>query len=479
MERLHMVQEQNKKEIQQVSSNLEFQKEQVAALQLTAQSQQEIMEKLHVDIAHLQLRKLIPSPNDPPLEEVKRTIKSRTKALEEIRQRTNELSSNIKSLRRIQNVEESERDRIVTELRHKVVASNIRLKSTTMELEANTEILNRDLTQCHREWKSVHVQVALMERVSQKQLRRVTKKVSQGKYDEVPDLVYRAKTAVEEELMMRRNDPCPATQWIQECEQVDTILKLLLKCCKALVEGITPVLTKQVTHDVSGALVSLLDESKRAVESCRDNTDAFLIVLEEKLQAYETDEALLPPTVRQEIQEESEKSKRNEESEEEREKEGGRGDVGAASATNHGGEGEEEGDNDDDDDDEGTTYTAITDTTDVTDNKGALLLRTIGRSNEIEDIMKREVELDELIRNEQKRLEDVRERALSEAAAWKSKLQELRQMFKKGKVDWSKKDHVLNRALAEVEDLKTREDKLRRLVRKGRSKLKKMSRAAK
>lgn len=444
MDQLHRVQEQNKKEIGMVSSNLEFKEEQVTALQLTAQSQEQIMEKLHVDIAHLQLKKLVPTPNEPSLEEVKKIIKVRSKALEEIRHKTNELSSNLRSLRRIQNVDERERDLILTDLRQKVVAANIRLKSTTAELEANTEILNGDFNHCHQEWRSVHVQVALMERVSQKQLRRVQKKVSQGKpREELRGIVGRAKTAVEEELMMRREDPCPASQWRKECEQMETLNNLVLKCSRAIIEGISPVLSKDVSrYDLTRTLVYFLDDVKGALESSRDTTDAFLVMVEEKLQTYHGDEALLPPAIQDEIKNMTEKDGSDSE-------EGGEAEVS----------------------DEATAFTEFTDTTDVTNNKGAFL-RTIDENNELEQIMKREVEIDELLRKERKRLEGVKERATNEKAAWKGKIHELRQMFKQGKLDWSKKDRVLNRALAEVEELKQREDELRLIVREGRSRLK-------
>jgi hypothetical protein len=405
MKKLHEVQEENKKVIEQHESNLAFKKEQVQALQLALEEQGKIISQLEDEIYRWK-------ENEEDGDKRNDTAELQEK-LSEYMERENQLSNNIRAIRRILYMDDADRKTAINILTKEIVEASVRLKSVRGLFEQNKRILEEDVRACQVQWALLGVKVSLMERVSQKQLRRLQKKARKGASDDLQEILERATRALEEELEMRESDTETHQMRLREAGYMQELVHVMLSCCKSYTDGVAQFKSKEFCVNVRDTIVSTLRQMSQSVELTQKILSSTLYLMEEAVESYDLDEALVPNDIRTAYSHVSAYLEDDE-------------------SSNPPSEDEEE--------------------LNEVDN---------GKEFQLDVLNDRYEELDRQIKEAKQRLEDFREEAGKQRREWKSKIRKLKQKYEEGGKEWDEKNVKVEQAFAEAEEAKLSEDRLR------------------
>jgi hypothetical protein len=406
MERLHDIQQENKRLIEQQETNLTFKEEQVKALQLAYEAQGNITEALQEEIDQSREEAKFSGDSSPQADTV--GLKERLLALDD---KENEISSQIRLIKRIKKMDDDERKSAISVLKKDIVESAIRLKSVKRMFEANQEMLQEDVSKSEAEWALLGARIALMERVSQKQVRQLEKKAAKAESDELTDLIERATRALEEELVMRHG-PSEVSQTVlqQETVYLEELVTALLDCCDSFAEGLLLLKSKKISLHIGASISDTIRQMEKRIEATENTISSALFVVEEATDAYAQDDTLLPD------------------------------DVQAAYLAS-----------------DGTANSANEDSPSASSHEDTRTEEDV----EFDDLQDRNDDLDAQLREAKHKLEGTRKRAECELDELKSKIDELKVMYEDGGVDWGRKDEEMERALREAAEAKIGEDRLR------------------
>ena len=416
MKKLHDLQEDNKKLIHQHETNLQFKQEQVTALQLASDAQQENMYSLEQKLSQIEL---IDVPSPPPataLHRVQSNMELDDKNLQErhdyLQEKTQHLLGDIRRMKKIQNMTPAERSKLTTEMKDKIIETAKRIQSSKMMFGKNKEILTANVEENLREWNLIHTQISLMRRVSEKQLKRLQKKIyKQGSPQELQQLFDRATRALEEEMEMRDNDHVPPVSLVQSSvTDMTTLANTMFLINKSFTQGLGALLNKHVSEKLGDAILTTVEKMEKSIDAAKETIESTMDVLEDTQQhVYEKDHALLSDQVLEEFEMEQQ-------------------------LLLH-----------DDDDDNASD-------TDLSTSNISFQMCVDTEYNALET---------------KNKLLDYK---LKEAKTQntKGKLADLRAQYQHNKLDWEQKDKKISDVLAEITSLKEREQILRELMNKTR-----------
>lgn len=407
MERLHEIQEESKRLIEQQETNLKFKDEQVLALQLAYEEQENIIEHLEEEIYQArEAVKTLSGANSP--QEDAEELKVRLTALND---KENEISSQIRLIKRIQNMDSIERKSTISTLKKDIVESSIRLNAIKRMFEANTSMLDEELMKKEEEWALLCVEVALMERVSLKQVRRLEKKVAKGGSTELTELIERAIRALEEELAMRDGSDQIARKVLQlETMNLEQLVVAILDCCDSFAEGLQMLKSLEISVPIGVGIGDTIRHLEKSISNAENTVTSAIFIVEETAVSYAQDDQLLPK------------------------------DVQAAFLPP---------------DDQ--VHTGTNDDEEVASSS------VPEEDLELENLHIRNDELELKLREVRELLND--KRALTkEVGDLTSKIEELMSKYKDGGFQWDAKDDEFLRAMKEVEEAKIAEDRLREFL---------------
>jgi hypothetical protein len=407
MERLHEIQEENKRLIEQQETNLKFKDEQVLALQLAYEEQENIIENLEEEIyqAREEVKQLnganSPQENAEELKEKLATLKDKE----------NEISSQIRLIKRIKNMDSAERKSAISVLKKDIVESSIRLNAVKRMFEANHAMLDEELMKKEEEWALLCVKVFLMERVSLKQVRRLEKKAAKGESTELAELIERAIRALEEELSMREGPDEIARKVLQlETMNLEQLVLAMLDCCESFAEGLLMLKALEISVPIGVGVSDTIRQMEKSISNAENTVSSAIFIVEETAVSYAQDDQLLPE------------------------------DVQAAFLPS---------------DDQ--VHSVADD-----DEEAASSLAT-EEDVELENLQLRNDELELKLREMRETLEG--RRALTmEVDHLTSKIEGLMSKYKEGGVQWDAKDDEFDRAMKDVEEAKIAEDRLREFL---------------
>jgi hypothetical protein len=294
MERLHEIQEESKRLIEQQETNLKFKDEQVLALQLAYEEQENIIENLEEEIyqAREAVKKL--SVENSPQEDAEE-MKERLTILKD---KENEISSQIRLIKRIRNMDSTERKSAISALKKDIVESSIRLNAVKRMFDANYAMLDEELIKKEEEWALLCVKVALMERVSLKQVRRLEKKAAKGGSTDLAELIERAIRALEEELEMREGSDEIARKVLQlETMNLEQLVVAMLDCCDSFAEGLQMLKSLEIAVPIGVGVGDTIRQMEKSISNAENTVSSAIFIVEETAVSYAHDDQLLPKDV--------------------------------------------------------------------------------------------------------------------------------------------------------------------------------------
>jgi hypothetical protein len=285
--------------------------------------------------------------------------------------------------------------------------------------EVNKEMLQGDLSKSEEEWALLSVKISLMERLSQKQIRRLQKKASKRESsDELTELLDRATRALEEELMMRDGSSEPSVDvLLLETGFIKELVTDMLDCISAFAEGLVMLKSKDITLHIGDTIMTTLRQMEKTTEATENTVSSALFVLEEAAETYDQDGALLPDDVQKAYHREVVEDDESSASEE-------------------------------------TTEQALH--VNVSSNE----------DRELEDLQDHNDDLERRIVEARRKLEYLKEQADDELHVYTSRIGDLKLMYEQGGIDWEKKDEIIAKVFKEVEEAKVDEDKLRDFLKR-------------
>lgn len=429
MQRLHEVQEENKRLIHQQETNLKFKEEQVIALQLAYEEQEKIIDNLEDEIYHARKqgeKKNRESPRKHDAEELEEekldgegSLQDDADELQErlnkLNHKENEISSQIRLLKRIKNMDSTERKSITYSVKKDIVASAVRLKAIKHEFEEQYEVLRQHLSKTESEWALLKVELSLTETVSQKQVGRLEKKAARGESTELTQLIELAIQALQEELGMRESSGEITRKVLQlETLNLEKLIVAMLECCDTFAEGVMQLKWKTISGPLVACISDIIRQVEKGISIAENTVSLALVVVEETKDAYQQDNSLVPEVV-----------------------------LEAYFSSDHGadsvsGKGEEQS---------LTSSSSLLSTEDV----------DLSSSKDNAD------DIDEPIGESGHRLDDERELGKM-AKSSKSSMEDLVAKYEHGCAQWDLKDAEFARAMRDAEDAKEAEDRLREFL---------------
>lgn len=421
VDRLHEAEEENRKIVDQLESDLRFKQEQATALELALEEQDNIVSNLQKEIFQLH--------EDPPEKgnftdmEVEKMEEKILKLADEER----ELLIQIRLIKRIQDMEEEEQKISVSELKRERVETSVRLKSLKQDFESNKEIIEHDTHACQWDWALLDIKLALAHRVSLKQIRRLQRKAGRGESDELKELIERATRALEEELMMRENLSSDSQNvgW-KDVAYLEQAVTATLSCYFSYIAGIE-LLKFETPASVTKSILETLCNMKEYLEGLQVSISVASSISSKLLASFAQDKALVPD------------------------------DIQAAFEN-------------------GYQSTEGSDESSLCESLDKASLSIEGDPDEGAAFDKLQIEKDELCMKIVAAREDLvalQRRGEIEKEEWTMKLAELRKRYREEGTQWEQKDKEVERALEEAEEAKVAEDMVREFLERAvRSKLK-------
>lgn len=294
MERLHEIQEESKRLIEQQETNLRFKDEQVLALQLAYEEQENIIENLEEEIYQAREAVTKLSVENSPQEDAEE-MKERLTILKD---KENEISSQIRLIKRIRNMNSTERKSAISALKKDIVESSIRLNAVKRMFDANYAMLDEELIKKEEEWALLCVKVALMERVSLKQVRRLEKKAAKGGSTDLTELIERAIRALEEELEMREGSDEIARKVLQlETMNLEQLVVAMLDCCDSFAEGLQMLKSLEIAVPIGVGVGDTIRHMEKSIANAENTVSSAIFIVEETAVSYAHDDQLLPKDV--------------------------------------------------------------------------------------------------------------------------------------------------------------------------------------
>jgi len=404
LERLHDAEEENRKMIEQLESDLKFKQEQVTALELALEEQDNIVSNLQKEIFQ--------SREDPP-EKINFTdmeVEEMEEKLLKLADEERELLIQIRLIKRIQDMDEDEQRISVLELKRERVETSDRLKALNQDFESNKEIIEHDIHACQWDWALLGIKLALAQRVSLKQIRRLQRKAGRGESDELKELIERATRALEEELMMRES---PATVGWKDLASLEEVVTATLSCCRSYIGGLE-LIKSRAPISVITSILETLSKVKEYLTVLQTSVSVASSIAATLLASFAQDQALVP------------------------------GDIQATFDSGY---------QNSDDTDEGSFCGS--------------LAKELGESSEDANLDKLQMKKEKLCMKILAAREDLaalQEREELEQEEWTVKLAELKRKYNEEGAQWEEKDKEVERALAEAEAAKVAEDSVRRFL---------------
>mmetsp|Transcript_13303 Transcript_13303/g.20652 ORF Transcript_13303/g.20652 Transcript_13303/m.20652 type:complete len:570 (-) Transcript_13303:130-1839(-) len=413
-DRLHEAEEENKKIVEQLESDLRFKQEQVTALELALEEQDNIVSNLQKDI--FQLHEDSPEKGDFTDIEVEEMEEKILKLADEER----ELLIQIRLIKRIQDMEEEEQKISVSELKRERVDTSVRLKALKQDFESNKEIIEHDTHACRWDWALLGIKLALAQRVSLKQIRRLQRKAGRGESDELKELIERATRALEEELMMRENLSSDSQNvgW-KDVAHLEEAVTATLSCCRSYIVGVE-LLQSETPVSVMTSILETLSNMKEYLEVLQASISVASSVAAKLLVSFSQDQALVPDDLQAAFEDEYQSAEEIDES----------------------------------------SFCESLD-------KEEILSRGVGDPNESDVLDKLQIGKEELCTKIEVVKEDLvalQERGEIEKEKWTMKLTKLKKRYNEEGSQWEQKDKEVERALKEAEEAKVAEDMVREFL---------------
>lgn len=422
MQRLHDIQQENKKIIEQQETELEFKNEQVTAMQLASEEQGNIIDDLQQQIYDMRQNTQGDVQREEKFisEEDKIILNER---LATLNNQENEINSQLRLIRRIQGLDDDERKATISELKRTIVESSIRLNSVKRMFEANKEMLETKASTSESDWAKLSIKISLMERVSQKQMSRLEKKVAKGQSEELIDVIDRARQALEEEIDMRTEPEEESIAEVikRETDSVENLVAKMLSCSQSFAEGLKALQSKELSVHIVDTLVTTLRQMEKAIEAADNTIMSSLYVVDEVIETYAKDDALIPEDVQSMLKDEG------------------------------------------DDKPDGEMEKMF----DCSSEKAS------EDDIEVADLQDQHDEVNELVRDTKLKLEEKQIHSEQELDDVRSRVDELKRTFKDLGAEWDERDAIIEQTMKDAEDAKNDEDKVRDfLERMARSKMK-------
>lgn len=429
LQRLHEVQEENKRLIHQQETNLKFKEEQVIALRLAYEEQEKIIDNLEDEIDRARdegenkTRERSRKHDTKELEDEKLDdedslqddAEELQERLTELNHKENEISSQIRLLKRVKNMDSKERKTITSSVKKDIVESAVRLKAIKHEFDEQYEALRQHLSKAESEWALLKVELSLAETVSQKQVGRLQKKAARGESTELTQLIELAIQALQEELAMRESSG-EITRKVLHLEtlNLEKLIAAMLDCCDTFVECVLQLKSKRISGPIGACISDIIRQVEKGISIADNTVSLALVVLEETKDAYQHDNSLLPDAV-----------------------------LAAYFSSNHGldsvcGEDEEQS----------STTSSLLSVEDVD---------LSFHEDNTDDI-------DEQPGESRQRLHDKHNMDKSTQSSTTSTLEELVSKYKHGCAQWDLKDAEFARAMRDADDAKVAEDRLREFL---------------
>jgi hypothetical protein len=435
MQRFYSIQEESKKAIEKHQNDLTFKEQQVLAMKMTFESQEQIIARLQGDVAKLKTDHV----PQPPVDNTPGKIASMESLMEKLSVQTgraNELEASLRDIRLIHDMDDFERKTSFDVLRNQVEESRARLKSLKGELRAKADIAEREVVTWRKMWMGLSVHLGLMERVSQKCIQRLEQKALDGDVRFIPTILERATRALDEELTMREHDSDQSATLRQESELMERLANVIWKCGTALVEGITSLQAKELSEECVGLLQSALEILKEGMEIAQSSMDTMLISINALDQSYERDNTLLADDVQEDITTYLEALAKK-----------------AAASEDEEGDAFEENDTSQDFDHVSEAEISEDDQFQIEEQEEA-----------ISKLHAREGELQEKMEVLSAKIIETKNQETKDEEEWSSKKETIQLDLESLRQEWSYKDQLIGVAVVKVEALKHREDLLREIL---------------
>ena len=294
MERLHEIQEDNKRMIQQHENNLKFKEEQVLALQLACEEQDHIIESLEEEIfraRQLGTDETLDRANESDMEDMRRHLLS-------LNGKEVEISSQIRLIKRIKGIKPEMRKSSISLLKKDIVESSIRLKSLKSMYLVQEAALREDLSIKETAWALSSTEVHLTELVSQHELLQLEKKASNAESSELCGSVDLATRTLQGELSIRECSDEIARKVLQlETLNLEKLIVAMLHCCNAFAEGVLQLKSKMISRRIGALISDITRQMENGIANAENTVSMALCVLEDTSNAYERDDSLLPEVV--------------------------------------------------------------------------------------------------------------------------------------------------------------------------------------
>ena len=300
MQKLHIVQLENIKVIEKHENHLNFKELQALSMRMTLESQEKVIAKLRTDIAKFATEDVPPALADDTTGQIA-SKESLNLKLSNQMQRVHELEARIRAIRLIQNTDDSERKTSTSELGKKIEGSRAKLILVKQELIASSDILQQEVDTWRQLWMGVTLQLGIMDRVSQKCLSRLKKKGMDGDTRSIPTILERATRALGDEFSMREQDTEHARTLRKELEFMACLSSAILKIGTATADGISTLQFKEISEELAGIVLSILEVIKEGVEAVQLSIGPPLEAIEELEHRYARDNLLLPKELQEDI----------------------------------------------------------------------------------------------------------------------------------------------------------------------------------
>lgn len=312
IQRLHEVEEENKLLIHQQETNLKFKEEQVVALQLAYEEQGKIIDDLEDEIDHAREegkkidRESVGKHDAEEFEEKMLNDESSAQfdpedlqdELIRLNDKENEISSQIRRINKILNMDLTERKSVTHSLKKDIVESAIRLKSIKHAFEAQQDVLRQSLSTKESEWALLKIELTLMETVSQKQIGRLEQMDLRGESADFTQLIEPVDQALQKELAMREcSDEITRKVLHLETLNLEKLVVGMLDCCDTFADSVQRLKSKTISGPIGARISDIIRQMEKGISIAENTVSLALFVLEETNNAYKQDDSLLPDVV--------------------------------------------------------------------------------------------------------------------------------------------------------------------------------------
>ena len=167
MEYLSITEQSTKIMVEAAKNELYCQEEQVMALEMTSEAQENAIYELRDKLMELRQYKneAGQSDNDPGDSDRGRQIQALSARLSELTERSTQLEADLRSLKKIKSMMENETLQEMTQLQQEIAESRLKTESARKEYAANHELLQQELVMNEHQLDELEIHVSLMERV--------------------------------------------------------------------------------------------------------------------------------------------------------------------------------------------------------------------------------------------------------------------------------------------------------------------------